>query len=70
MFLKPEVLQRTGSFKFRGAFNKLSSQCLGTQVLPLKPNLGPVLTAQTSPVTHPTSKDSSARTSVPALVSS
>ena len=25
MFLKPEVLQRTGSFKFRGAYNKLSS---------------------------------------------
>ena len=25
IFLKPEVLQRTGSFKFRGAFNKLSS---------------------------------------------
>ena len=25
MFLKPEMLQRTGSFKFRGAFNKLSS---------------------------------------------
>ena len=25
VFLKPEVLQRTGSFKFRGAFNKLSS---------------------------------------------
>src|SRR5215467_12084436 len=25
MFLKPELLQRTGSFKFRGAFNKLSS---------------------------------------------
>src|SRR6266853_2317762 len=24
-FLKPEMLQRTGSFKFRGAFNKLSS---------------------------------------------
>src|ERR1700761_4880840 len=24
-FLKPEILQRTGSFKFRGAFNKLSS---------------------------------------------
>ena len=23
--LKPEMLQRTGSFKFRGAFNKLSS---------------------------------------------
>src|ERR1043166_8241392 len=25
VFLKPEMLQRTGSFKFRGAFNKLSS---------------------------------------------
>src|SRR3981081_2367815 len=25
IFLKPEVLQRTGSFKFRGAFNKLHS---------------------------------------------
>jgi len=25
IFLKPEVLQRTGSFKFRGAFNKLSA---------------------------------------------
>jgi threonine dehydratase len=25
ILLKPEVLQRTGSFKFRGAFNKLSS---------------------------------------------
>ena len=25
IFLKPELLQRTGSFKFRGAFNKLSS---------------------------------------------
>ena len=25
VFLKPEVLQRTGSFKFRGAFNKLSA---------------------------------------------
>ena len=25
VFVKPEVLQRTGSFKFRGAFNKLSS---------------------------------------------
>jgi len=25
VFLKPELLQRTGSFKFRGAFNKLSS---------------------------------------------
>jgi len=24
VFLKPEMLQRTGSFKFRGAFNKLS----------------------------------------------
>src|SRR5438876_4704518 len=24
-FLKPEMLQRTGSFKFRGAFNKLAS---------------------------------------------
>ncbi|OLK90859.1 pyridoxal-phosphate dependent enzyme, partial [Xanthomonas oryzae] len=23
VFLKPEMLQRTGSFKFRGAFNKL-----------------------------------------------
>src|SRR5664279_2099280 len=25
VFLKPELLQRTGSFKFRGSFNKLSS---------------------------------------------
>jgi threonine dehydratase len=25
VFLKPEMLQRTGSFKFRGAFNKISS---------------------------------------------
>jgi threonine dehydratase len=25
VFLKPEVLQRTGSFKFRGAYNKLAS---------------------------------------------
>ncbi len=25
VFLKPEVLQRTGSFKFRGAFNKLAA---------------------------------------------
>src|SRR3954447_11562719 len=25
VFLKPEMLQRTGSFKFRGAFNKLWS---------------------------------------------
>jgi threonine dehydratase len=25
IFLKPEVLQRTGSFKFRGAFNRLSA---------------------------------------------
>jgi threonine dehydratase len=25
VFLKPEMLQRTGSFKFRGAFNKLTS---------------------------------------------
>ena len=25
VFFKPEMLQRTGSFKFRGAFNKLSS---------------------------------------------
>src|SRR6202790_242102 len=25
IFLKPEMLQRTGSFKFRGAFNRLSS---------------------------------------------
>jgi threonine dehydratase len=25
VFLKPELLQRTGSFKFRGAFNKLAS---------------------------------------------
>ena len=24
VFLKPELLQRTGSFKFRGAFNALS----------------------------------------------
>src|ERR1700722_2255825 len=26
VFLKPELLQRTGSFKFRGAFNKLSAR--------------------------------------------
>src|SRR6201999_588916 len=25
VFIKPEILQRTGSFKFRGAFNKLAS---------------------------------------------
>src|SRR5580700_8043097 len=25
VYLKPEMLQRTGSFKFRGAFNKMSS---------------------------------------------
>ena len=25
VFLKAEILQRTGSFKFRGAYNKLSS---------------------------------------------
>src|ERR1700741_5339504 len=25
VFIKPEMLQRTGSFKFRGAYNKLSS---------------------------------------------
>src|ERR1700735_1648825 len=25
VFLKPEILQRTGSFKIRGAFNKLAS---------------------------------------------
>src|SRR5215471_20171863 len=25
IFLKPETLQRTGSFKFRGAYNKVSS---------------------------------------------
>jgi len=25
VFLKPEILQRTGSFKFRGAYNKISS---------------------------------------------
>jgi threonine dehydratase len=24
VFIKPEMLQRTGSFKFRGAFNRLS----------------------------------------------
>src|ERR1700733_4236346 len=29
VFLKPELLQRTGSFKFRGAFNKLSSIPMG-----------------------------------------
>ena len=29
VFLKPEMLQRTGSFKFRGAFNKLSSIPVG-----------------------------------------
>lgn len=31
VFLKPEVLQRTGSFKFRGAFNKLSSIPVGAR---------------------------------------
>src|SRR5450631_3704285 len=31
VFLKPEMLQRTGSFKFRGAFNKLSSIPLGSR---------------------------------------
>jgi threonine dehydratase len=31
VFLKPELLQRTGSFKFRGAFNKLSSIPLGAR---------------------------------------
>jgi threonine dehydratase len=31
VFLKPEMLQRTGSFKFRGAFNKLSSIPLGAR---------------------------------------
>jgi threonine dehydratase len=31
VFLKPEVLQRTGSFKFRGAFNKLSSIPIGSR---------------------------------------
>src|SRR6187399_3362399 len=25
VYLKPEMLQRTGSFKFRGAFNKVAS---------------------------------------------
>ncbi|MET0678375.1 MAG: pyridoxal-phosphate dependent enzyme, partial [Bradyrhizobium sp.] len=25
VFVKPEVLQRTGSFKFRGAYNKLAA---------------------------------------------
>lgn len=24
VFIKPEILQRTGSFKFRGAYNRLS----------------------------------------------
>jgi threonine dehydratase len=31
VFLKPEMLQRTGSFKFRGAFNKLSSIPIGSR---------------------------------------
>src|ERR1700755_872295 len=31
VFLKPELLQRTGSFKFRGAFNKVSSIPLGAR---------------------------------------
>jgi threonine dehydratase len=31
VFLKPEMLQRTGSFKFRGAFNKLSSIPMGAR---------------------------------------
>jgi threonine dehydratase len=31
VFLKPEMLQRTGSFKFRGAFNKLSSIPAGSR---------------------------------------
>ena len=31
VFLKPEMLQRTGSFKFRGAFNKLSSNPLDSR---------------------------------------
>jgi threonine dehydratase len=31
VFIKPEMLQRTGSFKFRGAFNKLSSIPLGAR---------------------------------------
>src|ERR1700761_7188973 len=31
VFLKPEVLQRTGSFKFRGAFNKISAIAPGAR---------------------------------------
>jgi threonine dehydratase len=31
VFLKPETLQRTGSFKFRGAYNKLCSLARGRQ---------------------------------------
>jgi threonine dehydratase len=31
VFLKPEMLQRTGSFKFRGAYNKLSSIPAGSR---------------------------------------
>src|SRR5882724_1327185 len=31
VFLKPEMLQRTGSFKFRGAFNKLASIPMGSR---------------------------------------
>src|SRR3984957_8212372 len=31
VFLKPELLQRTGSVKFRGAFNKLSSIPMGAR---------------------------------------
>lgn len=33
VFLKPENLQRTGSFKFRGAYNKVSSLERGTPVV-------------------------------------
>lgn len=32
VFIKPEMLQRTGSFKFRGAYNKLSSIPQGDRV--------------------------------------
>ncbi len=33
VFLKPECLQRAGAFKFRGAYNKISSLAHGTPVL-------------------------------------
>src|SRR5215468_8994773 len=33
VLIKPEMLQRTGSFKFRGAFNKMSQLPQGTSVV-------------------------------------